>query len=114
MKQYEVMLIVDPDLDDGATEQLIKSASELIQKNGGAIEKTDVWGRKRLAFPIDKKSSGHYSVTYFTGEPATIKELDRVLKITDGVLRHLVVHRVITRQGTRAMAQQVAAPAAAE
>lgn len=97
-KNYEVMLVIDGNLEDDAVNSLIKTTTDLISKNKGELEKTDNWGRKKLAYPIKKQTSGYYSLIYFAGEPETVKELDRVLKITDGIFRFLIVHRVETRQ----------------
>lgn len=91
MRKYEVIFIVKP-LEDEATDAVIKKFAKLIADNGGTIEKEDRWGKKKLAYPIRKEfTEGFYCLFYVDGEPACMKELDRVFKITDDILRHMIV-----------------------
>jgi len=90
VKKYEVIFIVRPD-DEEAVEAVIAKVEGIITGTGGEIEKTDKWGKRRLAYEVKKQTEGYYCVIYFAAEPKTVFELERVLKITDGVLRHMVV-----------------------
>jgi small subunit ribosomal protein S6 len=67
--------------------------TELIQKNKGAVEQINRWGKKRLAYEIEDYREGYYTLVYFQGEPETAKELDRVMRISDFLLRHTIVRR---------------------
>lgn len=90
MKKYEVMFIVKP-LDEEATNAVITKFENLINNNGGTVDKIDRWGKRRLAYEINDIGEGFYCLIYFTGEAKTVFELQRVMKITDEVLRHMVV-----------------------
>lgn len=91
MKDYEAMVILDANLDDEKIEAAVIKVEELIKKNGGTIEKIDRWGKKKLAYPIKKQSMGYYSLFYFNGEEQSIKEMDRVMRISDDIMRHMFV-----------------------
>ena len=90
MRKYEVIFIVRP-LEDEATEAVIGKFSKLIANNGGTIDKEDRWGRRKLAYPIKDCTDGFYCLFYVTCEPDCVKECDRVMKITDDVLKHMIV-----------------------
>ena len=90
MRKYEVIFIVRP-LEDEATEAVIGKFSKLIANNGGTIDKEDRWGRRKLAYPIKDCADGYYCLFYVTCEPDCVKECDRVMKITDDVLKHMIV-----------------------
>lgn len=90
MRKYEVMFIVKP-LDEEATNAVIAKFENLIKANGGNIEKIDRWGKKRLAYPVKDFTEGFYTLFYFDAEPKTIFELERVMKITDEILKHMVI-----------------------
>ena len=87
MRQYELMVILDPELDDRTVQPHLDKFLTVITKDGGTVEKVDVWGRRRMAYEIKKKAEGIYSVVNFTSEPATAKELDRQLGHNEQVLR---------------------------
>lgn len=91
MRQYEVMYIVRPDLDEERTQELVEKFRTLVNNNGGEVTSVEPMGKRRLAYEIEKYREGYYVVMKFNGRPETVKELDRVLKITDGILRHLIV-----------------------
>ena len=91
MNQYEVMYVVDAALEDSARSELINRFNELVVKNGGEVERVDEWGKRRLAYPINDEEEGVYTVINFTSEPSFPAELDRVYKITEGVMRSLIV-----------------------
>lgn len=91
MRGYELVFIIRPDLDDEATEAVIDKVRSMIENNGAEITKVDKWGKRRLAYEIKDLREGFYVVVNFKGEAAVAAELDRVLKITDTVLRHMIV-----------------------
>lgn len=93
MRAYECMFIISPQLDEEKTEAVITKFADLIAKNGGEVTKTDKMGRRRLAYEIDGNMEGFYTILYFNAEPTLAAELDRVFKITDGVIRHLIVRK---------------------
>ena len=87
MRQYELMVILDPELDDRQVGPTMEKFLGVVKTDGGAVDNIDVWGRRRLAYPIKKKDEGSYVVTLFTSEPATAKELDRQLGLSELVMR---------------------------
>jgi small subunit ribosomal protein S6 len=91
---YEILLMLDPELPEGRQEEIIKRARELVKKAGGKWVAHNPWGRRRLAYEIDHKSEGVYHLLNFDAEPETLEELSRILRITDGVMRHLAVRRI--------------------
>ncbi len=93
VRQYEVMYILNADLDEEATTALMDKFSDLIAGRGGEITKTDVWGKRRLAYEIKHKREGFYVVFEFKGDADAAAELDRVFRITDGVLRHIIIRK---------------------
>jgi small subunit ribosomal protein S6 len=92
--QYEILLMLDPDLPEGRQEEIIKRARELVEKAKGTWVRHDVWGRRRLAYEINHKGEGSYHLLNLDAEPETLEELSRILRITDGVMRHLAVRRI--------------------
>ena len=87
MRQYELMVILDPELDDRTVQPTLEKFLTVVTKDGGTVDTLDVWGRRRLAYEIRKKPEGIYAVANFTAEPATAKELDRQLGLNESVLR---------------------------
>ena len=94
MTDYEILLMLDPELPEERQTEIITRAREAIEKDGGTWDNHEPWGRRRLAYEIDHKAEGAYHLLTFSAEPATLEEISRVLKITDGVMRHLAVRRV--------------------
>lgn len=92
MNKYEVMYIVKP-AEEEAVEAVVAKFDTLIKNNGGTIDKVDRWGKKRLQYELKDFNEGVYFVVYFTAEPKVVAELDRVMKITDEILRHMVIKR---------------------
>ena len=90
MAKYETMLITTATLDEEATAALVGKFKTLIEANG-TIDSIDEWGKRRLAYPINDENEGVYTVINFTCEPDFPAELDRVYKITEGVMRSLIV-----------------------
>lgn len=91
MRPYELMMILEPELEDHKA--VVDEVQEVVRNLGGEIEKVDVWGKRRLAYPLQKQTEGHYSVFAFKTEPANMQELERVLRLKPQVLRHLVTLR---------------------
>ena len=89
MTNYEVLFIIDPALEDEKKEATIEAVKDIIATEG-EVGNVDVWGMRKLAYPIQKKSEGYYVVIEFKAEPTLPKELDRRLKISDNVMRHLI------------------------
>jgi small subunit ribosomal protein S6 len=90
---YEVLLMLDPELPEERQDEIITRSRDLIESRGGTIEKHEPWGRRKLAYEIDHKSDGTYHLLLFSSDPDALDELSRILKITDGVMRHLAVRR---------------------
>ncbi|MBE0447774.1 MAG: 30S ribosomal protein S6 [Actinobacteria bacterium] len=91
MRNYECMIILEPTLEAEAIDDLIARFSDIIAKNGGSVESVNKWGKRRLAYQIGQNTEGYYVVLTLQGENQTVSELDRILKITDGVIRHMIV-----------------------
>ncbi len=87
MRQYELMVILDPELDDRTVAPSLDKLLAVVKKDGGKIDSVDIWGRRRLAYDIKKKSEGIYAVIQMTAEPATALELDRQLNLNEVVMR---------------------------
>ena len=94
MIDYELLLMLDPELPDTRQTEIVTRMRELIERGGGLWSTHDAWGRRRLAYEIDHKQEGVYHLVTFAAEPETLEELSRILRITDGVMRHLAVRRV--------------------
>ena len=93
MTEYEILLLLDPELAEEKQADVVGRLRTLIESGGGTFERHDVWGRRRLAYPIDKKEEGVYHLLSFTASPETLDELGRVLKIDDDVIRHMATRR---------------------
>ena len=87
MRQYELMVIIDPETDERTVGTTMDKFLSVVKKDGGTVDNVDVWGRRRLAYDIKKKSEGIYAVVNFTAEPATAQELDRQLNLSESVMR---------------------------
>ena len=87
---YEVVYIIDPMLSEEDTAALVAKFKTLAEQNGSAVE-VEEWGKRKLAYAIDYKSEGYYVLMSFTSDPAFPKELDRILGITDGIMRSMIV-----------------------
>ncbi len=94
MIAYEILLMLDADLPEGRGDEIIQRVRDLVEKGGGKWSGHDPWGRRKLAYEIDHKGEGAYHLLTFDAEPATLDEISRVLKITDGVMRHMAVHQI--------------------
>jgi small subunit ribosomal protein S6 len=92
--RYEILLLLDPDLDDGRQAEVVDRVQDLVAKGGGSWDLHDAWGRRRLAYEIDHKGEGSYHVLQFTSGADTLDEISRVLRIDDGVMRHMATRRI--------------------
>lgn len=93
MKAYELLLLLNPSLDEETRAGVLDRVQGIITADGGVVDKVDPWGKRKLAFEIGKVAEGDYVVIDFHTAPAAIAELDRVLRITDPVVRFMLVHR---------------------
>jgi small subunit ribosomal protein S6 len=93
MTDYEILLMLDPELPEERQNEIVSRIREAVERDG-RWESHEPWGRRRLAYEIDHKPEGTYHLLIFETEPGTLDEVSRVLKITDGVMRHLAVRRV--------------------
>ena len=91
MRAYEVMVILDPSLEERTVEPSLDKYLNVVRKDGGSVESVDVWGRRRLAYEINKQAEGIYAIVQLTAEPASVKELDRQLGLNESVLRTKVL-----------------------
>lgn len=93
MRHYEVMVILDPTLDERTVAPSLDTFLNVIRTTGGNVEKVDVWGKRRLAFEIKKHAEGIYAVLDVNADPDAVKELDRQLSLQESVLRTKVLRR---------------------
>ncbi|QBR92923.1 30S ribosomal protein S6 [Nocardioides euryhalodurans] len=91
MRAYEVMVILDPSLEERTVEPSLDKYLNVIRKDGGSVDNVDVWGRRRLAYEINKNAEGIYAVIQLNAEPATVKEFNRQLGLNEAVLRTKVL-----------------------
>ena len=91
MRAYELMVLIDPEVDERTVEPTLKKYLEVITKDGGTVDNVDVWGRRKMAYEIQKKSEGIYAVVRFHAEPATSQELDRVLNLNEAIMRTKII-----------------------
>ena len=91
MNQYEVMYVIDTQLEDQARSELINRFSNLVAQNGGTVDRVDEWGKRRLAYAINYKTEGYYVLMYVTAPSELPRELERNMQIADSVLRYLVI-----------------------
>ena len=91
MHAYELMVILDPEVDERTVSTSLDQFLEVIRKDGGSIENVDIWGKRRLAYEIQKKSEGIYAVVNFTASPAATAELERQLRLSEAVMRTKVL-----------------------
>ncbi len=108
MTKYEILLLLDPGLDEDRQGEIVGRVRELVEKGDGTWDLHDAWGRRRLAYEIDHKAEGSYHLLHFTSEAATLDEISRVLRIEDDVMRHMATRRI---EGSPARPVAVAAPA---
>jgi len=93
MKAYELLYFVSPSIEDETRSAVTERIQTLITENGGAVDQVEEWGKRKLAYEIDELTEGDYTLVDFHANPENIAELDRVLRITDAVKRHMIVSR---------------------
>ena len=91
MHQYELMVILDPEIDERTVAPSLDKFLNVVRNDGGTIDNVDIWGRRRLAYEINKKTEGIYAVVQLTATGDTTKELDRQLKLSEAVMRTKVL-----------------------
>lgn len=87
MRQYELMVILDPETEERTVSTTMDKFLTVVKNDGGTVDNVDIWGRRRLAYDIKKKSEGIYAVVNFTAEPVTAQELDRQLNLSESIMR---------------------------
>ncbi len=92
MKKYETIFILNPSLDEEAVKANIEKFKGVIENGGGTVENVDFWGKRKLAYEIAKVNEGYYTLINFTAGNDLPRELDRIFRITDGVIRHIIVN----------------------
>jgi small subunit ribosomal protein S6 len=107
VNEYEILLLLDPDLDEDRQGEVVARARELVESGGGTWDLHDAWGRRKLAYEIDHKGEGSYHLLHFTSDAGTLDEVSRVLRIDDAVMRHMATRRI---QGSPVRPVAVAAP----
>jgi small subunit ribosomal protein S6 len=113
MRPYEVMVILEPSLEESAVQQLINRSSEVLTKASGTVNRVEKWGKRRLAYELNHRTEGYYVLFDVTSEPAQMDELDRTLRLADDVLRHKIV-RIPEKAAGRKLPAATSTPAAAE
>ncbi len=93
MRKYEVMVLIDSDVDERQVPALVEKHLEVITKGGGTVDNTDIWGRRRLAYDINKKSEAIYAVLQISAEAAIVSEMDRLMSIDERIVRTKVLRR---------------------
>ncbi|MBT0567815.1 30S ribosomal protein S6 [Williamsia sp. CHRR-6] len=91
MRHYELMVILDPNLDERTVAPSLDTFLNVVRKDGGKVAKVDIWGKRRLAYEIEKHAEAIYAVIDIDAEPKTVSELDRQLKLNESVLRTKVL-----------------------
>jgi small subunit ribosomal protein S6 len=91
VRRYEVMVILDPDLEERTVAPSLDTYLNVVRQAGGTVESVDVWGRRRMAYEINKKPEGIYAVVQLEAEPDTVRELDRQLTLNESVMRTKVI-----------------------
>ncbi|GAA1366669.1 MULTISPECIES: 30S ribosomal protein S6 [Arthrobacter] len=87
MRAYELMVLIDPEVDERTVEPTLGKFLDVVRNDGGTVDNVDIWGRRRLAYEIKKKAEAIYAVVTFTATPATSAELDRQLSLNETILR---------------------------
>lgn len=93
MRQYETIFIVDPEFETDAIKELVEKFKGLVEDQGGQVTEVDEWGKRRLAYPINDRREGYYFLMNFTANPETAQDLERVYKITNGLMRYLIIKK---------------------
>lgn len=95
MREYELMIILDPEIDERTVAPSLEKFLDVVRNGGGSVDNVDIWGRRRLAYEIDKRSEGIYAVIDLTTNPDVAKELDRQLGLNEAVLRTKLIRPAV-------------------
>jgi small subunit ribosomal protein S6 len=101
MRPYEVMVILEPALEESAVQQMINRSTEVLTKSAGTVNRVEKWGKRRLAYELNHRTEGYYVLFDVTSEPGPMDELDRALRLADDVLRHKIVRIPETAAGRK-------------
>jgi small subunit ribosomal protein S6 len=93
LNPYEILLMLDPELAEDGQNEIIARVRELVESHNGTWQGHEPWGRRKLAYEIGRRGEAYYHLLLFDADPGTLDEISRVLKITDGVMRHMAVRR---------------------
>jgi small subunit ribosomal protein S6 len=93
VRQYETIYIINPEFEEDAIKELVDKFKALIEEQGGQVSDIDEWGKRRLAYPINDHREGYYFLMNFTANPETAQDLERVYKITNGLMRYLIIKK---------------------
>jgi small subunit ribosomal protein S6 len=107
VNEYEILLLLDPELEDERQAEVVSRMRELVESGGGTWDLHDAWGKRKLAYEIDHKGDGSYHLLHFTCDAGTLDEVSRVLRIDDAVMRHMATRRI---QGSPVRPVAVTAP----
>ncbi len=110
MRAYELMFIIDSELDDTAAEASVRRVTEQVVAKGGDVKSTDRWGKRRFAYEINHKTEGYYVVLEFLAEGTGLDDLERQLRLADDIVRHKVI-RLPDQEGARRGLLEAQAPA---
>jgi len=105
MRHYEVMIILDPDLEEKTIQPSLEAFLNVIRGDGGTVNNVDIWGRRRLAYEINHKSEGIYVVLDLTAAPESVAELDRQLNLNEAIVRTKVIRPVVKKAEAKAEAK---------
>ena len=105
MHPYEIMVILDPEVDERTVQPTLEKFLSVITNGGGTVDNVDLWGRRRLSYEIQKKTEGIYAVINFTADPATTQELERQLRLNESIMRTKVLRadEVVARIASQAI-----------
>lgn len=95
MRKYETIFILSPSFDEETVKANIEKFKGVIENGGGTVDNVDFWGKRKLAYEIKKVGEGFYTLFNFTASPELPRELDRIFRITDGVIRHIIVNEQV-------------------
>ena len=109
MNKYETVCIVRPDVAEDAVKGIIQKTTASLESAGGTVARVDEWGRRKLAYPIQKKNEGYYFVLDYTSSPEGSKEVERLLRLNEDVLRYQTIRVIETKKAQTAAAAQAAA-----
>jgi small subunit ribosomal protein S6 len=113
MRAYELMIIVDVDVDDAGVRQVVARATELLEADGGKVATTDFWGRRRFAYEINRKNEGIYVVLEIVTPAANLDSVDRALRLADEVVRHKILRLPDREAAKRGLLGEASSPASA-